>query len=441
MKRPYRNASQTNIIKNRELHPMPLKTFNLNWMKRFIGFLTAIFVFTTAQAQEISKFDSLDFKRDKNYGFFNYIQVTGYQGQHMIKESLQQYFENGFYGFSIRLGTQSTGRKEWQRLHNYPQYGLGVSYLDLGNMLIDSLLGKPASFYFFYGEPMGHIGKVRINSDFEIGLSTDFKPYNAKTNPYQNLIGAKANLHFNYTLAFYYPISERIDLSMGISFMHFSNGRSFTPQRGVNLFGLNLSSAYHFNPIKNYTKYVDPDYQPAVRPDFIVADKSPFKGHHELIFAGTIGTVQAEPGEFKNSNGLRDTTGTEGPRYLTNSFSAEYAYQFARKIKAVAGLDMFYDGSVENDYANILPQNTTFSDKAFYGWHIGAHYLIERVAFIFNYGQYIYKPFEGRGDWWMRVGGRIGLTENLDIQVALKTRNGGIADWIEWGVAYKIKSK
>ena len=39
----------------------------------------------------------------------------------------------------------------------------------------------------------------------------------------------------------------------------------------------------------------------------------------------------------------------------------------------------------------------------------------------------------------MRAGGRIGLTDNLDAHIALKTRNGGIADWIEWGIAYKLK--
>lgn len=33
MKPPCRNASQTSIIKMRELHPIPLNTFNFNWMK------------------------------------------------------------------------------------------------------------------------------------------------------------------------------------------------------------------------------------------------------------------------------------------------------------------------------------------------------------------------------------------------------------------------
>ena len=410
-------------------------------MKRIISSFAAILFAVTIQAQEFSKFNPEDFDRDKNYGFFNYIQVTGYRGQHLVDASMKDFFSDGFNGIGFRFGTQSTGRKEWQRLHNYPQYGLGVSFFGLGGGDVDSILGKPASFYFFFGAPMARFGKFRINSDIEIGLATDFIPYDAETNPYQNYIGAKTNLHFNYTLAFYYEISPRIDISLGLSFMHFSNGRSFTPQKGINLMGLNLSTAYHYNPVKNYTKKIDPNYQPPLRPEFIEAEKSPFKGHHEFILMGSIGTVQAMPGEWKNEFGQNDTTGIEGPRYMTNSYIAEYAYQFARKLKVVAGLDMFYDGSVENNYEDILPQNTMLSDKLFYGYHIGFHYLIERITFMGNFGSYIYKPFPQRGTWFMRAGGRIGLTGNLDAHIALKTRNGGIADWIEWGVAYKFKSK
>lgn len=410
-------------------------------MKKIISSLAAVLILITLQAQEFSSFNPEDFSKEKNYGIFNYIQVTGYSGQHLASSDFQDFFSEGFGGIGVRFGTQSTGRKEWQRIHNYPQYGVGVSFFNLGGTDIDSIIGKPTALYFFFGAPMARIGEFRVNADIELGLSSDFNAYDSETNSNQDFIGATTNLHANLTLALYYELSDRIDISLGASFMHFSNGRTFTPQRGINLFGLNLSSAYHFNPIKNYTKHVDPNYQPPIRPEFIVAEKSPFKGHHEFIFMGSIGTVQAEPGEWKDEYGVVDTTGTEGPRYMTNSITAEYAYQFARKLKAVGGLDMFYDGSVENNYDDILPQNTTFSDKSFYGYHVGFHYLIERVSVIFNYGRYIHKPFEQRGNWFMRAGGRIGITENLDAQIALKTRNGGIADWIEWGVAYKFKSK
>jgi len=410
-------------------------------MKRIIYPVFFLFIVLSAQAQEFSKITPEDVDKEKNYGFFDYMQLNVYKGQHMIKESLQKYFEQGFYGFSVRFGTQSTGRKEWQRLHNYPQYGIGVSFFDLGNTLIDSLLGKPGSLYFFFGAPIARFGDFRFNTDLELGISHDFKPYDVETNEFQYLIGASNNLHFNLSFQLYWEVSQRMDVGLGLSMWHFSNGRSFTPQRGINLIALNLSTAYHFNPIKNYTKLVDPDYQPPIRPEFIKAEKSPFKGHHEFILMESVGTVQAEPGEFKDQYGVIDSTGAEGPRYFTNSLTAEYAYQFARKIKAIGGLDLFYDGSLEQSYDNILPHNVSTNQKMFYGWHIGIHYLIERFAFIANYGRYIYKPFEKRGNYFFRAGGRIGLTDNLDVHICLKTRNGGIADWIEWGMAYKFIGK
>ena len=411
-------------------------------MKRIITLICIIFLFTPSFAQEFSKFTTEDFDRDKNYGFFNYIQVSGYLGHHLgTDESTEEMFTKGFHGMGIRFGTQSTGRKDWQRLHNYPKYGIGVSAFNLGGAEADSLIGAPVSIYFFFSAPVARFGDFIFSTDLEIGLATDFKPYDSEFNNTQDYIGAATNLHFNFNLALNYTLSDRFDIGVGLVMMHFSNGRMFTPQRGINLGGLSFNTSYYFNPVKNYTKFVDPDYQPPLRPEFVVAEKPAFKPHHEFQFFTSVGTVQAEPGEFKNEKGDVDTTGLEGPRYFVSTTSVDYAYQFARKLKVAVGIDAFYDGSVEYLYDNKLPQETTFADKSFYGAHVGFHYLIERFAFMFNYGRYIHKTFEARGKWYMRVGGKIGITENIDAHVALKTRNGGIADWIEWGVSYKLKVK
>ena len=409
-------------------------------MKRIIITFSILFLFASSYAQEFSKFTTEDFDRDKNYGFFNYIQVSGYKGQHLTGgDKTGTLFERGFHGVGIRVGTQSTGRKDWQRLHNYPKYGIGVSFFDLGGAPADSIIGMPTALYFFYSAPVARFWDFTFSTDLEIGLSTDFKPYDAETNNLQDYIGATTNLHFNLNLALNYTLSDKFDIGIGMVMMHFSNGRSFTPQRGINLGGLSLNSSYYFNPIKNYTKLVDPGYQPPIRPEYIIAEKPAFKPHHEFQFFTSVGTVQAEPGEFKDENGDVDTTGAVGPRYFVSTSSVDYAYQFARKFKILAGVDAFYDGSAEYLYDDKLPQETTYSDKSFYGGHVGFHYLIERFAFVFHYGRYIYKPFEQRGKWYMRVGGKLGITENLDAHIALKTRNGGIADWIEWGISYKLK--
>lgn len=412
---------------------------NTRTMKRICTFWFAILLSLTLQAQEFSEFTTEDYEKDKNYGWFNYIQVTSYKGQHMVADELKHLLQDGFWGTGIRFGTQSVGRKDWQRTHAYPQYGVGVTYFNLGGTDVESLIGKPTALYFFYGMPITRFGKSRLNADVELGLSTDFNKYDPDDNSEQIFIGATTNLHSNFSLQWYYELSQRFDVALGLTFMHFSNGKMFTPNKGINLIGLNLSTAYHYNPVRRFTRHVDPGYQPEIRPTFIEDEVSKVNPNHEISFMGSIGTVQADPGKWKHEDGTIDTTTALGPRYLTNSFSVDYAYKFSHRLKVTTGLDMFYDGSAENLYDDILPQNTSFTDKTFYGAHVGFHYLIERVSFIFNYGRYIYKPFEARGKWYMRVGGRIGLTENIDVQVALKTRNGGIADFIEWGIVYKLK--
>lgn len=408
-------------------------------MTKIITILFIVISAITLQAQEFSKFTAADLDTTQNYGWFNYVQVTGYRGQHLTSPELENFFSKGFWGMGMRLGLQSTGRKEWQRLHNYPQYGVGVSYFNLGGLGVDTIVGSPGALYFFFGAPIIRFGRSTINVDVELGLSTDFNPYDEETNPMQNIIGATNNLHAHFALQWYYQLSNRMDLTLGLSFMHFSNGRTYTPQQGINIFGLNLGTAYHFNPVKNFTKEKSPGLQPEVRPTFIKEPKSKFNPHHEFTLMASIGTVQAYPGEFKDVSGQVDTTGAEGSRYMTNSVTTEYGYQFARKIKAIGGLDLFYDGSTEYLYDNILPQDTHFDDKVFYGYHIGIHYLIERVSFIFHYGRYIHKPFKQRGNYWLRAGGRLGISPNLDVHLALKTRDGGTADWIEWGLAYTFK--
>ena len=61
MKRPCRNASQTSIIKIRELHPIPLKTFNFNWMKRRVLLLVSTFMlsFFMVNAQYTNEGDKI----------------------------------------------------------------------------------------------------------------------------------------------------------------------------------------------------------------------------------------------------------------------------------------------------------------------------------------------------------------------------------------------
>jgi len=408
-------------------------------MKRLTYLLFLTLAFQTLKGQEFSSLKAEQFDPDNNYGTFNYVHLSYFKGDHLnYPRDLEEMFTKGYNALELRLGWQSTGRQMWQQLHNYPVYGLGVFAGSMGESDLDSIMGTPSALYFFFGAPWARFGRFTFMTDLAIGLSYDFNPYDREDNPANVAIGSRVNLYFNFNALLMYQLSQRLDLTLGYNLIHFSNGRTYTPQTGLNLGGLNLGAKYNFNPVKNYTKYTRPDYQPPIRPEFIKDPKPEFERYGELQFTVAGGTVLTEPGEVKDSDGVPDSTGLQN-RYYTSTISLEYAYLVARKVKLDLGLDGFYDGSLENFINDQAPQDVGFGGKVMLGTHIGMQYRIERFAFYYALGAYLYKETHTRGSWYMRAGGRIGLTDDLDIHVALKTRNGGIADWIEWGMAYKLR--
>jgi len=415
-------------------------------MKAFTAILNSV---TTAlvlsctvlpvKSQEFSRLDAESYDPETNYGYFNYVHVSYFKGDHLTTpRGLEDAFTNGYSAFEARVGWQSAGRQTWQRIHKFPVYGLGVFAGEMGDADIDSILGTPAGVYFFYGEPWARFGKFTFFTDLAIGLSYDFIPYDLETNPTNNVIGSRVNLYFNMNAYFLYQVDQNLDLTLGLNLLHFSNGRTNTPQQGVNLGGLNLGARYNFNPMVNYTKHVRRDDTPKRRPEFIEGPIPEARRFGEIQLTVSGGTVLTEPGEAKDSDGIRDSTGLQ-KRYYTSTVSLEYGYLVSHRVMLHAGLDGMYDGSMENFINDKAPQEVDFSGKAMLGTHAGLQYRIERFAFYYALGAYLYKESHTRGSWYMRVGGRIGLTDNLDVHVALKTRNGGIADWIEWGLAYKLK--
>ena len=408
-------------------------------MKKFINIVFLFLAGTLMYGQDFTNFKPEQYDPDVNYGSFNFAQLMYFKGGHVsYPKGFEYAFEKGYNAVELRIGWQSTGRQSWQQLHNYPYYGLGVFLGSLGESDADSVVGSPSGIYFFYGEPIVRFGKFTLMADFGFGLSYDFNPYHVETNPANDIIGSRVNLYFNGNMILYYAVDDNLDLSLGANFFHFSNGRSNTPQRGVNMGGLNLGAKYNFNAMQNYTKYRNPDIRLESRPTYIKSPKPHLERFGELQFMGSIGTVETEPGEAKNPDGTNDSTGIQ-KRYTTSTWSIEYAYLAARTLKVHTGFDFMYDASFENYHPDKIPSEVDFAGKFMLGYHLGFQYLIERFAFYYSLGWYLYKESPSRGSWYMRAGGRIGLTEKLDVHLALKTRNGGIADWIEWGLAYKLK--
>ncbi len=187
---------------------------------------------------------------------------------------------------------------------------------------------------------------------------------------------------------------------------------------------------YNFNPVKSYTKKIDPAYQPNLRPEFVRQDVPPKPKAHIL-------NLQLAGG-WKTTN-TRDSIGNyTSPVYGIATVAIDYMRQYGHIGRYGGGLDFFIDGSLTEEVKD--GEETKFKDLFQLGYHVGHELIIDQFTFITHVGFYAFNN-GNKGNFWLRFNLRINVNERFAIQGGLKTKNGGVADFIEWGVHYKLMRK
>jgi len=360
----------------------------------------------------------------KNYGFFNTVEFHSAHGMFLKNSNqLDEIMDNPYSDFALRIGIQSHGKKLWEQILGYPIYGMGFYSAYFYD---DDPLGAPAALYLFINAPIKRWNKFSIKWELAAGLSYGFNPQDSIHNPENNVIGSKKNVYFHGKIIAEYRLNKRWDIGLGGGFNHFSNGSTQTPNLGINLAGITLNARYSFNPVKAYTKHIDPKYQPQVRPDFIHRNIPKTKTHHELSI-------------YYAAGGKATTTiYINGPIYFISALTADYHYKYYHIAKVGIGLDYFYEAALK-DYQNL--DNPSFNDLTYTGIHLSHILYFDKLALVFQPGIYLSNNVKHKDSYYLRVGGRYDITDRLYVQAALKTRNGAIADFIEWGLGYSIRVK
>lgn len=352
---------------------------------------------------------------------FRFVEIKGHSGLHLYNgEELKEALENGYGAIELRYGWQSNNSSSWQSLFGYPAYGIGWYSGFIGN---PDLLGTPGAVYGFISFP---VSKPRRNLwvlETALGISYDLKPYNSETNINNDAIGSRFNVYFNLNLGANYQLNREIDLVYGIDITHFSNGRMFKPNAGLNMYGLNLGFKYHFN---TQQRYIDnrkfPEHILNVRPQPMPYRKAkPIKDLEVLLYVAT-GLVQND-----------ENSGTS-KQYSTITSMIEASY-IVNEISSLAiGMDVFYDSSLAMYYPN--------NSHWFYGVHGGYDLNFWKLAIRLQGGTYLHnRARKFKGDYFLRPALKYQLSKDIFTQIGLKTQDGFKADWIEFGLGIKIFNK
>ena len=356
--------------------------------------------------------------QENQNGNFKSISIRALSGAHLYSgEGLVEKVSYGYGALDLRFAWQTSVDNQWAKDTGFASYGAGFYTASVGD---PKIFGNPTAIYGFANFFLSNPNK---RNAFEIspalGLTYHLEPYNAETNPLQDAIGSRMAVYFNVNFGAAFHLNRETDLLYGIDFTHYSNGRTFTPNYGLNLFGLNLGMRYHFNREQNK---LDPDlYTTNVlparfkRPERPSTEKNDF--HQSIDLYAGIGTVQNYADQ-----------GTQ-IRYGTFSGVLDYRRYFNRMHGFTAGLDLFFDNSLAESYENV-------NDRYLLGIHGGYDLMFWKFDIRVQVGTYISND-RGKGGFFMRPALQYEISKGFFAQVGLKTKNGAAADWIEFGLGWK----
>ena len=355
------------------------------------------------------------------YRLRNTLEVRVHHGGILPNNStLDHLLTDPYSSVELRYGWQSYGHSSWNQLFKNPIYGVGYFQSALW---ADDYLGNPSAIYIFFNAPFIKGKRLDFRYDVGIGVSYDFAHYDPDLNPENDLIGSNVNVYFAGALEVVYKMTERSDVSMGVDLTHFSNGRSRTPNKGVNLIGYNAGYRYYIGSNKRYDHFkVSEKKRP--KPYFTeLPDFEPYIEYYTVLSGGVTTT------ELTKAD--RDL------KYGAGSMAFDVVRHYSRASKYGLGFDVFYDGSQQESYEGSSPGS---KELWYYGIHVGHELKVYRFTAVVQLGFNLVERIN-KGDIYSRISLRYDMSDKVFARIGLKTLNGAAADFIEWGLGYSINNK
>lgn len=353
-------------------------------MKRYIStllFLCLTFTGIYADEQDsvprkIIHVIGLDFKPAYTFptkGFF--------KGENMAKSPIRTNLSG-----HIKYGFKFAPNSYMGKMYPNTIQGIGIGYNTFYNT---KEVGNPLAVYVFQTSQIASITpNLSFDYEWNFGASFGWKKYDAEKNPYNTIVGSKANAYINLGFLLNWQITKEVAFRAGIGLSHYSNGNTSYPNFGVNTLDgrIGLMWCPQNNPDSRYQRNnrlaVTPKYgfKPYINYDVIIYGATKKKG---IMWEEGSGTVI--PGVFAVA-GLNFS-----PMYNFNKF-----------FRAGLSLDAQYDESA-NITDHLANTDTPTDDLKFFRppfieqFSMGLSVRAEVVMPIFSINLGIGKNFICRG--------------------------------------------
>lgn len=339
----------------------------------------------------------------------NAIEVSFLRGNVLPHTTDLYHLQGHADGVFVSLLKQTHGKDEWHSAYNFPDYGVYFEYQNFNNDFLGKAYGLGVLYNFYF---------LKRNLELKIAQGIGYA-----TNPYDKVENSKnkafgSTLMANTNIGLFYKkenLIDKVGLQAGFLFTHFSNGRTKSPNSGINSLLLNVGLNYDFsenNSRKIDTVAIKKNFSEPIKYNVVLRsgyNESPIIGsgqypfYHISFFADK---------RFNRKSALQ--LGTE--LFLTNSFKDFIKY----KSNAYPELNI----NPNTDYKRV-------------GAFVGYEMFVNKISLEAQVGYYIYRPFVNDIALYDRVGFKYHFNSKLFASFSVKTHMF-LAEALEFGVGVRL---
>lgn len=296
----------------------------------------------------------------------------------------------------------------WHLENNKPDIGLNLSLIDYAN---PKVLGYGIVVAPFTEIPLSkHEKKSRLFLRLCWGTAIMTKHFEIHENQKNIAIGSTVNAYVQFKWFWHIKLNKNVRFEPGFMFSHVSNGRSQSPNLGLNVFG--VGAAFNINltnrPVEVCSK---------------IDSSTRVKSRNELIIMNSYGFNEGE---------------IMGKKLLTSCLSIGYNFNKRNTHKFGLGFDVFYEKNYVKDVKNAGYSDPTLSDELRYGPKFSYSYNIGRISLPIEMGMYLKQVTNPDGLFFHRLGIRYIGDKGLMLTFGLRT-HWAVAYCFDYGIGYRIR--
>jgi hypothetical protein len=325
---------------------------------------------------------------------------------------------------SVEIGRQTNGSSDWHRVYNYPSYGVGLYAARFDH---EQELGKPLAAYGFFSWPFPIARRVQLSADVGLGVTWNWNPFDARTNPTNTALGSSLAYHVQGAALVGYLATAHASVFAGVNVTHWSNGATKQPNLGLAVIGPEIGVRYDVDARTAHARPRDADL-PAFVPawEFVVGGAGSSKN---VVAAGTGATL----------NGDRRRS------FAAFNVTAAVQRQFYRFGKVASGADVTYDGAagarVDVVNGREIDSRAPADQRFATGVYGGYEHVMARLSVLLHLGYTLSRGVEDENvpRFYQRYGARFQFSDHLWGTFAVRSVKGRKADFMELGLGYRVR--